>query len=686
MADYFLNKLGTKLPSVQGRQVMRLLEKKRQLGELRTLDDLRDKLKELTDDLLQKRIKPTFRLWPAVGKEDISSEKYNDMMERTEQDLEAIFEEANNLYDILDVHNFLIKEVALRDIESGLNNLEGQVALYEFLIDAEDSYSDGIFNTFKDTTGSFIDASAQVAKFLFADHRATKSISPTKRAIIDLVGEQIIMAPEEETYISPKGAEHLAGSFSTRSELDAYFPDIKVSNLIDNTTGTYWAVPILVLSQANNGVYAEIAIDLPSAQDITFLEIEPATTKPMILQSVAYLDSAKQTRYISTTEITLNHEKTTLFFNTANTVRVFLRFQQKNFTELQFKQNLVSNTSRVIGQGTQYTRLESIDLDEDVVNSISSPFISEDILGLDNTDFGTSRRYYEYIVALDNIKVGRHKYQDLSFFASNKKHTKDLRQIALRVDEVRPMENFIESSAGISLASQHTYPARTTDEDQKFYHGSVEYLAIIELLNQAGEVEMTGIVPVLPLQAERVYHERLIFTNKIRSLSLLKDAGALRFYCEESNTDIVVYRNGLPLVYATDWEFVATGHATGLTVETPGTGTRMKRGIQILSRERQSDFYTISYTPKKGSSYLSPSGASLLTVVDLIGDLSMRLTPNGTIIVEAERVSSSIVSANVYLQIIMRRNSQNNRVSPSVQEFLLAIGSKDENRYVKETF
>lgn len=680
MADYYLNQLGSKLPAVQGRQIMRLLQKKKLSGEFRTVDQVKDKLKQLTDALLEKRIKPTIKLWIANGKEDISSEKFNDMMERIEDDLEAAFLEADNLYDILNAHNALIKEVALRGLESGLNRLEAQLAIYEFLIHTNSGYDDALFNTFRNSNGSLVDRDSRIAKFAFVDHRTNPPsiISPAKNAVVDIIGERLVMAPKEEIYITPAGAEHLAGSNSTRSELAAYFEDVDILNIIDNTTGTYWAIPILLQSPAPNGVYAEIAVKLPGIQDITFVEVEPATGKPLILSSLKYIDGANQLRTITSTAATLNKERTRINFNTVKASQIILQFQQKNYTEVQFKQAYSSNTSKVLSRTKKYTRPAVINNDDEVAAAISNPFIERDLLGISEQTF-EGRRFNEYIVALDNIKVGRAQYQDVSVFVSDKKAVKNLKHLALRVDETRPTETLGE--VGISI-SDFTYPAQTDDEDAKFYHGSVEYVADIEFTNENGELELTAVVPLLPLNASRIYHERVVFTHTITTTSLLRDAGALRFFCDADGGDVIVYKNGLPLSHGVHWTFVADGHSTGLTVVSPNSGTRMKRGIQLVSRERQSDIYTVSYTPKMSTTHLVPaSTSSLLSVVDMTGDLGIRLTPNGTIICDTGRISSSITGANVYLSVIMRQNSTNDKITPALEEFLLAVGSGDLDKF-----
>lgn len=678
---YYLNKLKTVLPSVQGKQIMRLLSKKKEDGEIRTTDELRDKLKQLTENLLQNKIQPTLKLWLAGGKKDISSEQWNEMMERIEDDLEAAFEEANNLYELLDVHDFLIKTVALQSLEASLRKLEAQVETYQFLRRADEGFDDALFNTFRSSVGAFTDRESRIGKTLFVDPRSLTKILPSESAVVDPVGERLILGAESSKYISLKSVESLTTSTTTHSELDVSFKDVDIANIIDGKKQTYWAIPILLSSPLSTGAYAEIAVELPSFQDITFVEIEPATEKPMLLDAIAYLNMSKEVQYVDIEDILLDRETIRVDFQKISTSKLILKFRQDNYTEVQFKKKSLSNLSQVLSNSLTFSKPSDISVDEDILGAITQPFISSNVLGLRSIQEVTAEyvRYYEYIFALDNVRVGRSKYNDIGIFVSDKKVVDHPSQLGLRVEEKRPVQESGYQQINSSLA--YSYPERSSSENSKIYHGSIEYWATIEFLNSSGDTEQTITVPVFPLNSFRAYHEHLVLTKTIGSGVLLNNAGSLMFFATANSDNVTVYKNGLALAYMSDWEFVADGHSSGLTVESSNTGWRMRRGIKITNRDRLTDIYTVSYTPSFSTSFSVPANTNLMSVVDLSGDLSARLAANGTITIEPGRISEDIVKANIYLVVILRRISRNNDITPVVEEFLLAVGSKDTEKF-----
>jgi hypothetical protein len=691
VAQSYLDKFRSTLPTTQGNQLLRVLRKKKEDGEIRTVDELRSKLKKLTTTLLEEKIKPTFRLWEAVGKKDISSEKFNEMVERTEDDLETIFTEIDNLYEILDIHGNLIKNVALQIIERGLNKLEAQVSLHEFLNKSNNGFEFAIHDTFRDTAGSLTTRNDDISKFVFTDVRTGSIISAENSAYVDPVGERLILGDDDFYYTPTRNAEHLTGENSSRSELEASFEDSKISNIIDDTRHTYWGIPILLSYIPSSGAIAEVAIDLYSSQDINFIEIEPASPFPMELSAVGYVDSNAVTQYISIDETILDKESVRVDFNKITTSRLVLRFSQLNYNEVQFETGAETSSFKdaVVKKRDVYPDLRQSD---EFWKAFSSSFIVEDILGVTSPE-RKSVRYYEYIIAIDNIRAGRSNYQFSSIYASKKKTIDSIRQIGLSTKEARPTQVVSDLQDGYDQASRpadvlnssFSYPARSSTQDLNYYHGSIEYWTTVQFLDASGKEVKTHTVPIIPTGATRVYHEKLKFTNRLSTSVLLNDAGSLALYTLADSDDVTVYRDGLELTYGTDWDFVPAGDNSGLTNTTAGNKSRMKRGIQILSRTNLLDNYTVSYCPTFSDTVIAdPLNGGLLGVVDLAGDLSLRVINDGLVVVDPDKISSTITKADVYLTILLHRNSTNINISPVVEEFLLAIGTRNAGKFEYE--
>jgi len=676
LAQRYLEKFRSTVPSTQGNNILKILQKKRENGEFRTIDQLKNKLKELTTELLETKIKPTFSLWKAIGREDILSETFNDMISHAEYDFLTIFNEVDNLYTILDTHSTLIKDVALQQIERAINKLDAEVSMYEFLNNTYHGFDDGIYETFRDVSGSTTSRSDEIAKFVFTDKRTEKIVDASYNCRIDPKGERLLLG-SSGGYVSIKSATHLAGADSLRSEIDASFKDSKISNIVDNQRQTYWAIPVLLSYTPSSGVSTEVSVDLYSSQDINFIEIDPASPYPLVLEGLSYINSSREEVFIDIDETILNRETVRVDFDKVTTSKLIFKFRQDNYEEVQFQLNGTTSLFEDAVVGNKYISQDIRTLDE-FWKSFSSSFIVDDILSVSRKT-KNDVRYYQYIIAIDNIRAGFNNYNQIGIYVSNKKQVSSLREIGLKVDEVRPTQlrnNLYATNTSFQ------YPVQSSSEDDKVYHGDVEYWVTVDFLDENDLSIKTHIVPILPLDATRIYHERLKFTKRVTSTSLLNDSGELRFYTNDDSSDVKVYRNGVELVYNTDWSFVANGNKSNLTNETAGNGTRMKRGIHISSRLNTLDNYTVSYSPVASSTIPAElSSTDLLKVVDLTGDLSLRVLSNNLIYVDSKKISSSYRKANIYLTIILNRNSYNTSLSPIVEEFFLAAGSENLEKF-----
>lgn len=108
----------------------------------------------------------------------------------------------------------------------------------------------------------------------------------------------------------------------------------------------------------------------------------------------------------------------------------------------------------------------------------------------------------------------------------------------------------------------------------------------------------------------------------------------------------------------------------------------MRRGIQILAAPMISDIFTVSYTPLISASFSLPYSQAILNVVDLRGDEKVRVVPNNFILFEEEFGQEDLGSADLYLMVIIRRNSANIYVSPLLDEFKLAIASRQDDKFL----
>lgn len=699
MPQQFLDKFRSSLPTTQGNHILKLLSSKKDRGQIKNIDEFRDNLKKLVSELLAERITPTLKLYLATSGEDIDAERYNEMLERIQDDLETAFEEANNIDEVIEGHHNLINNVALKTIKFSIAELESKISLFEFINKSNQGFSDALFNTFRESQPLSISRSSEESSFVFVDPRTKETVSSDEDAFVDQIGERLILGADSTQYLTIKNVDWYANSNSIRSEIDVSFPDSKINNILDNTKNTYWIAPILLSSVRSSGALMELALELGSAQDSNFIEIEPASDFPIALIGIDYIDPNQERKTLVSTEVLLT-KHTRLNFKKTNAIAIILRLRQDNYKEIQFSQKQgQSNFKRaVLGQS-----IDTIDLDSignDLRQILSSDYLLNNIFSTSSTVSLDTKKYFEYIIGFDNIRLGLSVYQERSIYASKKLVTYSPSQIGIRTDEVRPVQSLGETSITLE---DFTYPISSSSQDDQYYHSSIEYWVTAQFFSSDDYLIHSLVFPILPLGANRIYHERVIFTRK--SDATLKDnnMGSLMFFANADPDDVIVYRNGSELTYGHsadyDWEFVpdtagdqddnggtlVTSPESEITLTSPGTGFPMKRGIRIWGTVNPLDIYTVSYTPKLSNTLFVPvEQAVLLDIVDMVGDQSIRLT-SGNIVVFDKIMKSQVVSyANFYLTIIMRRNSAVDAFSPALEEYMLVSGSRDDVRFQGE--
>lgn len=670
MSQSYLDKFRSKIPLTQGNQLLRRLTTKKNSGEIRTLEEFKTQLKTLTTQLLEEKLRPTLSLLKAIPGQDISSTQFNEMLERIDDDLETAFVEANNLDEIIETHHKLIQQVSLKAIRFALNKLRAKVSLYEFINSNEAGFNEALYNTFTEAESLQTTRSSEVASLVFVDPRTSSTISNSEDAFIDLVGERLTLGGDQLNYIEPKNIEWLANENSVRGEINVEFENTDIKNLLDNTKNTFWVVAILQSSIKTSGVSVEIRLTLPGVQDVNFVEVEPATDTSLILTNISYFSAFNQRLDVNVSDTTISGP-TRVNFQKVAAKDLILRFRQDNYKEVQYTEKLAkSNFHKALV--TDKAPAEILDVSEDLQETLSSDFLLSTVFKTQNTT-GKQKKYFQYLVGFDNVRVGHHTYDDRSIFVSSKKTANKPGVVGIKVEETRPVQLM---NSDVILSSSYLYPPRDSAEDSKIYHGAVEYWLAVQSFSPTGFIVATDIIPILPYMAKRIYHECLVLTHKSSTSVVSNNMGSLMFYADANSNDILVYKNGVQLEYSTDWTFVADGTNDEITLETPGSEFRMRRGIQIQGTVSPLDIYTVSYTPRTSNSLALPSDTTLFNVVDLTGDQTIRMTKDNIIVMDKFRGSYEVDKADFYLIIIFRKTSAINNFSPAVEEFTLATGSR----------
>jgi hypothetical protein len=76
-----------------------------------------------------------------------------------------------------------------------------------------------------------------------------------------------------------------------------------------------------------------------------------------------------------------------------------------------------------------------------------------------------------------------------------------------------------------------------------------------------------------------------------------------------------------------------------------------------------------------------PADTSLLRTVDMTGDNTVRIINDNVIVLDKVRKSYTIAYADIFLIVIMRRNSAAEDFSPALEEYMLITGSHNPDKF-----
>lgn len=673
MADNFLDKFRSGMKAVQGRQLLVLLSREKERGSISNLEEFKSRLVELTNQLSGTTIKPTLELYLAKVGDRIDSETYDFMIERIEDDLKAAFLEANTIDEVLNSHETIVNDVVLKNLELAINDLESQIESFEFLNKTAEGFDNAIFNTFRITQNA---RNAFNEGVIFLDPKTGLQSLPVNEASIDFIGEKLLLKSELNEQVRINTVRQIFDHECKASELPVQLKGSNINNIIDDRVGTFWMQSVLLSKpQGETGVLTKLELDLGVVKTINYLELEPILYAPVELYNISFLDSNNQLKTILYTPVEINSTNK-LFFTNISTSKLILTFRNKNFNQTQFELKADSPVVTILEQPLNSDALiESIRPELEEV--VSSPRIKE-LFGLDEETQKTYRKYYEYFIGFDSIKVGLNRFEENSIFVSKTEKIKKLGQVGLRVNEKRPFSYYIDSEVQYTTDTQPSH-------DFNYFHGSIEYYLIKRDFTADGTLLNSMVTPLLPVNTSKIRHERLILSKKSSTTSVTNDIGELQFYTDEAITSISVYRNGV-IMTPTDLSTINPSELDGWlidssTVRDPKQPSRMKIAIKIQAPVANA-IYTVSYVPAISTSVVPPQDlSSAALIVDTAGLLDAWIANKNIVYFSDKKNSTEIDYSLINLAIILRRNSSNVRLTPVVEDYLLATSSIDRRKF-----
>lgn len=685
MTTNYLDKFRSGLRTSQSNQILKLIAKERQQGNITSVEEFKSRLSELTAELTSETIEPILKIYMGSLGEIIDSDSYNFMLERVEDDLEAAFQEMNSIDEVVAAHETIINDVVLKNLELALDDLESRLESYEFLNRSEQGFDDAVLNTFRITQQNRATGSKEVN---FTDPKTLSLNSADNEALVDFVGEKLLLGTNIDNLIEAQSARQVFDYEATGSEVDVDIEDVDINNIIDNTSGTFWIHSTMLSSPRDEtGVITKLEIDLGTNQTINTLELDPIVAFPVELIGIDYLDNNNSTQNILSSPLDIRSTNK-LLFNPVSTEKLYLKFRNRNYKISQYQErnnNVLPRLARDFGDFNESISASSSSFEELITN----PRLQE-ALGL-NDEQGNTQSFYEYLIGFDNIKVGENAFKEVSIFTSKSKRVDKLGMLAIQTTEKRPIGDIS------ATAVEYTLDVHPADYDD-YFHGSIEYY-IAKRDYRANETLIDNtFLPILPLGQTQVRHERLYFTEKSPDATVSNDVGYLQNFTldlpyhstMETTGTIRVYRNGQLLESAdvdlseTDgWKKEAT-----FSQDVPSQGVPMRYAIQVQAPNPNA-IYTVSYTPALSTTdqyvpeatslqYLAENG---LRFVDLTGKLDSWLGKDNVLRFRPTKNGTEVAYSIVNLVIVLRRNSANVNLTPVVEDYLIATGSIDESKF-----
>jgi Flp pilus assembly protein TadG len=688
----YIDKFNDTIGKRQSQQILKSLNKKRNSGQIRTIEEFSKRFEELIRDLQSTVLSPTLKVWMAQEDDYTDSEAHNTMLDSVQDDLESAFEEANNIDEVQRSHEAIMRDVVLKNLRSAVKELEGKVNLYEFINNDTRGFDSAIFTTFRESKENRTERSQQFASIFFTDPRTGTLVSTDQDAEVELVGERLVLANTDKSYHSISNIRQIFDDETPQSELVVEPSGTRLNNLIDGTRGTYW-VQSLLFKQKRNSVNIQLELNLGINREINFIEIEPAVKHGITLEEISYLDNNNVITPLGIAEVLLDGAAV-IRIRKISTKKIILTFRNDNFGRVHFEYD--GDTDSLFSQallqppgGISPTKKST---QEDLNDMLSSAKVKE-VLGV-RTKAKKVFTGYQFVTGFDNIYVGITESEQKSIYVSSPLEICGAGQIGIRVAESRP---FRPAIGGITQFTTETYDNNVSNEIDnpvtkgRLFLGSIEYWIIRQDFNIAGSLVKTTTFPILPLGVQRVHQERLVLTEKSVSTLTNNDIGTLMFFTNRTDGDIKVYRNG---VLDTD-ETGNPGATTGWkqepetpdgTLRTPNNGERMRFKIKVLNN-LAGDIFTVSYTPLLSTTKAVPKSLSeFLTVggvqiVDLVGDLSARSSEGQLVLLDRIGEDDANQTTKIYLVIMLRQNTADTSLSPAVEEYTLVAGCKDPTKF-----
>jgi hypothetical protein len=651
MISYLSNYISN-LPAIQTRQLLKVLQKKREDGEIRSVEEFQRQLANMVKLIGQENL---VQQTPPLGFSEgdlMESDAMRTFFNALQLDLELLLGETDRLGETIRGHNELITQSYFNALEAAVNELEYQVRAYELLGARKFAGFGRQLQGYSFST-SIVAPAAQTNGFcsdLFKDYRSSQTLSEASVFPGDIGLHLGIRNAYKEIIHRFNKVEILSGSDTPQSARISSRSKFSPSRMLDGNLDTAWKQSILLLEHPSS-CQIKLALSFSGARRINALALEPVADIPLRLASVSYYDSGEEEHVLDigtksenlptgsmggTERVNflgdspgdleddwiLRNERKTIALGDITVSRIVVTFQQDTASDGEFFYRDSPDDSWAPISQNQLEHLTR-QITESQAGSI---FTYE--------QGGQLLRTFDYSFGLKEIYALEREYSSTGFFIPE------------------PFE--VPAVSALSLYTDTEYPISEPSD--------IEFVLKKENYDKDGYLLDTETFPLLSYGVSTL-NERLFLKNRVTSPAL-DDTGVLRFY-PDFDEDFYLYNNGVLLTVGVDYS-ISIDNGTTWESSLPPVGTSMTIPTCLVKLKvpSSSAIFYVNYTPLLSS---EEAGGEIW----LNQERRIRLDRYRTYVFDNNRSTGVVAKNKMGLQIILRANTLNTRVSPFLRELVI---------------
>jgi len=612
------------VPAIQGQQIISVLNELRNNGTIRTVEEYRVQLQELTTILSQGKSVPISKLFLGGKGETIDSESFNFMLNRFSDDIDTLLNEISLIADTANAHRAIVRDKLIRDIELSISSLSVDIRKNEALANSGLGFSVVQYNDFSSQDElRFVRSEERIAADLFYERRSKTVLGPEYDAAVNVISKAMTLPYEksENHVITNIDIEYTTNSDVQYFNID--FPEFNLNVISDNTNETYWATSIMADQVISDGASIELTVTIDGLREVSHIEVDPILYNDFYIEYISYIDSNdEQVEIIGSSDPVLINEPKRVSFSKITARKIIIGLLQKTHVETTYYTSDASTLYDV--------KIRDAEMD---VATLSSALYEQDpnqpiieLLSIPGETDQVQVSGYAYVIGLDNIRVGNATYTDTGIYAS------------------KPLKVDVPVLMALETSEMYDY---ISDEDSSLPKGSIEYYIRKENYDLSDVLIDTEVFNILPSLSSIVKKEYLVIDKGSRE-------AVLRFRAKTDTVSIYLNENQTPL------------DESSYTVDASGTKITFIHTPPSIVFDIAST-YTISYEPER-EIYIN----SAATVF---------MDKNNMLEFTLDRPAFSVARSEIYLVTLMRRNVLDSNVSPSLDEYKMLVALKDDKRF-----